>query len=330
MVTITKNNYGLFVRQLEHGIKTSKNIGTKTQVEQSNTASITHYFRPPEFANQIPWYSSFITIVEKAIENQIIHNAIVHGSYGDNTTTAFSDLEVTLILNDEFFQSNYSNYIKKIRPWLKTKFYPLILRIDPLQHHGAFYLWKQLIHHYNESILPLSVYNHSWSVRPQEVKFYIQEQADVSHDSLSLTLQSLRNFQKTFFRRGMNPYSIKRMLSNIMLVPAFYYQQRGIMMTKPEAINQIKVDNPIAGEMMARASAFRCEWQNPPAWLGQIRSFINQGYIPSARWDILLVHLYQDKALLMKFQREILPMIPQFCRSFEVSSERKHETSKST
>ncbi|MPX90678.1 hypothetical protein [Salinivibrio sp. VYel1] len=259
-------------------------------------------------ANGIWWYSELVKVFNYAQEKDLIKDIIIHGSYGDFSTTNFSDLEATIVVNEKvFFDSS-----KKIAfsNWLEKKFNKLIIRVDPIQHHGAFFLWDSLCKQYSEIILPLSSYNACWSLTGESVDVFsyddIESIAKESRERLEKTLENLSNPWRNFFRFGFNNYAIKRYVSNLLLVPAFYYQSQGRVLNKKDAINQFEKDFPCTYyRSIYDASVIRDSWSKPPRLLGFLRASIISKKIPSGRFDLLLLATLSGRN--SHFKENILP-----------------------
>ena len=104
-------------------------------------------------AAKLTWLSSLRDCIAPVRDKEIVQNAIIHGSYGDYTYTPFSDLEITLVLCDG--AATNPRKLDELRRWRIRKLNPLLVRIDPLQHHGPFYVWPELLRGYDESIMPI-------------------------------------------------------------------------------------------------------------------------------------------------------------------------------
>ena len=196
-----------------------------------------------------------------------------------------------------------------------------MLKRDPLQHHGAFFLWPELLGNYNENILPLSTYKDCWSINGFETNFIIDEFFDDNRSRLNFTrtILSLLNPENNFFRYGMNPYSIKRLLSNFMLIPAYFFQSQGIVINKKQSISEIFDIAPQSiRDAIILATDIRNEWPSSPFWLGKMRSrFIRgRGNIPGGRADMVLTMIYRKKRIEQRFKKDFLPLLKPACSSY--------------
>ena len=311
---VTRRVYAQIIQAIElnRTLNVDTNNITHHDTKNNRTTTLTFNVPSPKTDDTIAWINPIRTVINPAIRQGIIKNAIIHGSCGDFTTTPFSDLEITLIISSE--QIYNQNQRSNLHQWVKDHLNPLILTIDPLQHHGAFYLWSELINRYDERILPLAAYQNAWAINPVDLTFNHCLQVENDRTSIEATITALKNYEHTFFKYGMTPYSIKRMLSNIMLLPALCYQSRGEMISKPDALQKIRDDTPaIVTELLDEATRLRAEWSKTPTWVGKLRTIINKGSIPSGRRDLLLTSLYRRKSLQRQFANNILTIIPEFC-----------------
>lgn len=268
-------------------------------------------------STKLPWLSELRECVARVREKGIVRTAIVHGSYGDYTYTPFSDLEITLVLCGDVLTDHRK--LDELRRWRIQQLNPLMTRMDPLQHHGAFYLWPEVLRGYDESILPIRCYESAWALEPIELNFtpYLTADSDPSFPLL-VTLRSLGRFEQTFLQHGLTPYSIKRLLSNLMLVPAFLFQSKSHMLTKPEAISRLReLGISRISEVIDYSTDMRANWPTSPDWLGSLRSKFIGSRIPSGRADRFIVSLYRRRALQQSVKRSLLPKIPGFCQEIK-------------
>lgn len=231
-------------------------------------------------ASKPSWYAEFASLVEAGQATGILTNAMVHGSHGDFSTTPFSDLDCTLILSSAVFDDPATH--ARFRSWLK-KFYILLYKIDPLQHHGPFYLWPSLMQGYANSILPLSVYEKSWAIEPVDFSVKMLRQEPPEHlpenQQQALCLQlcnNLLNSRRLLFRLGYNLFAMKRYLSYLMLVPAFYYTDIGTPVRKADSFALFENEFDEVSAIVRKASELRRNWPQIPSWFSSIRPLAQQ------------------------------------------------------
>jgi len=276
-------------------------------------------FSPPseQQIQNVYWYDELKTIIKDACAQGVLTDAIVHGSYGDFSQTFFSDLEITLLLPSRTL--NYKNEASALAKWISQRLNPFLIKVDPLQHHAAFYLWSDLVEHYNENILPLDAYSAAWSMNASTLNFKVEIGIDqyLSAQKFTQTNHRLLESKKYFFRYGINPYSIKRFLSNFTLLPAFYFQAKGEEVSKKKAIyKMLKIGNSDIHAAIEAATYMRKTWPQTPLWLGSVRRQIVTSSIPSGHIDLALSSLYRNKKVETYFRNDVLPVVMQACSSY--------------
>lgn len=315
---VSKHDYLQLVRSIEAAVPAADSyvVNGHESVSEIN-ASIQIPSVDCKRSSDIAWLAGLRSCVSPMQAKGIVDNVIIHGSFGDYSYTPFSDLEITLLLSEGTIANRYK--LAELTSWRKKRLNPFIVRTDPLQHHGPFYLWPALLRGYDENILPIRCYEAAWALEPTELIFSRYTPDDSrSGGPLLVTLQSLSRYETTYFQNGLTPYSIKRFLSNIMLLPAFFYQSKGTMYTKREAILRLRdleigrINNVIDYSTEARDS-----WPTSPQWLGALRARFIKEKIPSGRIDRFILNLYRQPKLQNSVQRELLPMIPAYCQEIQ-------------
>ena len=207
-----------------------------------------------------PWYGKLRRAWLQAKREKLVENLIVHGSYGDWTCTSYSDLDLTLLLEDTLLQA--PRRMTRLRKWLRNELLPVVLSVDPLQHHGPFFLWQNLTDNYPEDILPVTAYRHAWAMEPVELCFQPLPFPDYRRHAALRTANRL-NEAVSYFNRGFTMYSMKRYLSNLMLIPTLYCGDAGTPMFKAQSFNPFYKEFGPAALPIRAASALRQDW--PPA-----------------------------------------------------------------
>ncbi len=191
----------------------------------------------------------------KGCRSKLIENIIVHGSYGDYTANCYSDIDLTIIFKDNIFSSK--SFLLKARKFVVRDVIPLSLSIDPFQHHGPFVLWPRLMAQYRESILPAAVYRHAWAAAEATYTFSIL-QTEPDDLKLNLTRKKLFMLGRACMQTK-DLYLIKRFLSNLMLIPAFFQLAKGRPCHKAVAFQRFEASVG-SFEALASASALRTIW----------------------------------------------------------------------
>lgn len=254
-------------------------------------------------ASDLEWFEKFERHYQQGKQQRLLTNLLAHGSVGDFTTTPYSDFDFTIVLSTEVLtnETRYGEY----RRWLKA-LYRLLFRIDPLQHHGPFYLWDDLIKQYANSILPLAVYDDSWAMEQFDAEFHVCPEPSEQKSRLSLDLcNNLTNSKRLLFRLGYNRFAIKRYLSYVMLIPAFYYTDIGQPMKKADSFEPFVRDFGSIAKPIQIASEARQTWPSNPAWFKSIAPAFGGTRHLRRLWCLSLM----DKKL-KNTVRQIEPLIP--------------------
>ncbi|WP_421911083.1 hypothetical protein [Marinobacter sp.] len=251
------------------------------------------------------WYKNLLKIFYIAEKEGLVRDIVVHGSYGDFSMTSFSDLEITIFIDESVFQDFYRKELFSF--WVKKHLNKFIVRVDPIQHHGAFYIWPDLLSEYSELILPCCAYNSCWSLRGKKLEFFVNDDINFfkkeSSFRLRATLEILSDPELNFFRLGFNDYSVKRYLSNLMLIPAFYYQSKGDLISKREAILRFIKEFPSGfTESLLTAGRIRERWSSQYGALGVARPLFVSERIPQGRLDLMILSVFSKNKNNKLFQ----------------------------
>lgn len=238
-----------------------------------------------EQKSKIWWYPYAEIMLLEGKSLGLLRNIIVHGSYGDFSFINYSDLDITLFIEDKCIQDKTE--INKLQKWINQRFYPFMLSVDPLQHHGPFYLCNFISQNYSECILPIDVYRKCWSFNNQVIPFRIHK-SPISQDypkRLSMiTCGSLDSAHSSFFKYGYNMYSMKRYLSNIMILPTLYLADQGIFLHKGHSFIPFYERFAHAADPIRLASEIRLKWPKSPSWIKKLTErtqFLSKGCTPS-------------------------------------------------
>lgn len=164
-------------------------------------------------------------------------NVFLHGSYADNTTTNFSDIDDYIVLDIENLKKdNLLSQVLKLLNKIDMQF----CRIDPIQHHGHWISSKNELTNYDNSFIPLHILNDSKCVMGENfVKGIIN--SDTTKEGLKRniinTCKGIENLSELYFNKSINAYQLKQLVGSFALMPAFIMQIKGYDCTKPEAIS---------------------------------------------------------------------------------------------
>lgn len=191
--------------------------------------------------------------------SELFHSAIVHGSVATNEVIPYSDFDGLLVVKDSFVTS------KKLVSF-KNKSMKLILKFDPLQHHGWFQIKESDLDNYPESYLPVSTLKHSKLIYPIQDSLNLNLEVSNTIDYKS-SLEGILNQFETRIQNQWKPsnvYELKSVLSQIMLIPCLYYSainDNGIF--KRESFDEVKENfNEKEWRPIKIASRIRLNWNN--------------------------------------------------------------------
>lgn len=170
--------------------------------------------------------------------SELFHSAIVHGSVATNEVIPYSDFDGLLVVKDGFVTS-------KQLVSFKNESMKLILKFDPLQHHGWFQIKESDLDNYPESYLPVSILKHSKLIYPREdsLNFNLKVSGNTDYKKSLIAILNQFEFRIQNQWRPKNIYELKSILSQIMLIPCLYYSainNEGIF--KRESFEAVKIN----------------------------------------------------------------------------------------
>lgn len=152
-----------------------------------------------------------------------IFGCYVHGSMGTYDNINYSDFDALIILKDEVFEDK-----KRLRHALKhllisQKFF---FEFDPLQHHGWFVMSEKNLKNYPLLFFPPELFSFAKSLFDNGTDFIINYNSAVDFrkplfNLISAIERSLRKDLSSY-----NMFQLKSLLSEFMLIPAFYMQAK--------------------------------------------------------------------------------------------------------
>jgi hypothetical protein len=161
----------------------------------------------------------------------------LHGSSADLKITPFSDVDDLIILRRNCWQSVAE--LKNVAERLTTiarKFQD----IDPMQHHGHWAVTEMNLDVFDQTFLPLVVLDES-------VRLYGANKLEVGllesdldfRKQIAISGSSINRFLAIHDRgNGMKAFDLKCLAGEMMLVPAKVFQEKGELLSKPEAISR--------------------------------------------------------------------------------------------
>ena len=190
--------------------------------------------------------------------SELFHSVIVHGSVATNEVITYSDFDGLLIVKDEFIDSKQLQKFKK-------ESMKMILKFDPLQHHGWFQIKESQLINYPQYYLPYEILLHSKLIFP--CKESIEANLTINNDeidykkSLKQLINSIQNQSNSDFK-SERLYELKSFLSKVMLLPSMYYAAKfdqGIF--KKDSFIVVRKDfDAEAWGCIDTASSIRANW----------------------------------------------------------------------
>ena len=182
----------------------------------------------------------------------------LHGSYATLDFTAYSDLDLLVLLPRTAAGSPAS--LRAIRrEWIAA--WRELKEFDPLQHHGPFFLTEMDLRGYPAPLFPESVWERTMALeeRPRILRLRAIPEPELARGRFTSMAE---RFCATDLRRGRtNAYRCKSDLSVFMLLPALWCQARGDDVGKRESFGRIGPRlSEGARRAFARASEIREAW----------------------------------------------------------------------
>ncbi|MBL0340963.1 MAG: nucleotidyltransferase domain-containing protein [Bacteroidetes bacterium] len=154
------------------------------------------------------------------LENEI-YASILHGSLATDEEIGYSDFDALVILRDTVFETNA--VLSKVGKHL-SHCYALMIEFDPLQHHGWFVMTESDLKNYPSHYFPIEILPYSRSLTGTSQLNIKSEQSGPDKNSLIKLIKSLEKQLKSEVIPS-NRYMAKGLLSEFMLLPAFFIQK---------------------------------------------------------------------------------------------------------
>lgn len=185
----------------------------------------------------------------------------LHGSWADGTKTAFSDIDDFVVIDD--FNVSRNMLIAIIN--ILNKIDMIFCRIDRLQHHGHWITSKKELLDYDDSFIPLFIFEKGKLICGEELL-----RANINKEksrrglirNIITTSNNIEIISKKLFSGGITSFELKCLVSSLALMPAFVFQLKGYKLTKPEAIKKAdEIFSPEARILISWSTLCRRNWQ---------------------------------------------------------------------
>jgi len=206
----------------------------------------------------------YVTMMREYLEQELdgqLFEAVVHGSLATGEEIGYSDFDALVVLKDAVFEDKerLAEVAYKLGEARK-----IMLTMDPLQHHGWFVLTESMLKDFPVLYFPPVLFEYSRSILHDEVfEFDIgaRQPEDFKKPFDRLVQSLLLKLQRKDL--VLNAYALKNLLSEFMLLPAFYVQARdGKGIFKGQSFEAVRTDlKEEEWEGMSRISGIRAGWK---------------------------------------------------------------------
>ena len=143
---------------------------------------------------------------------------VAHGSVASDEAVNYSDFDGLLIVKDKWLGT-------KELAQFKHESMQIILRFDPLQHHGWFEIKESDLVCYPEDYLPLIILKNSKLIYPLVSNFELNILLKENPDFNRILIPMLNQFELRISNKWTpkNMFQLKSFMSQIMLLPSLYY-----------------------------------------------------------------------------------------------------------
>jgi len=228
------------------------------------------------------------------VRRQSGFDLLIHGSLADKTAIAFSDVDDLVILNPEFF-TNYRVYVYSLRQLRKIAV--LFQRFDITSHHGHWLVPFWRLTRYDQSQIPVTALRTSVSLtKPLHLSI-----SPLRKSNYHLVLKNLVTETKTLLfaleNHRLNLFTLKELVSNILLLPALASQTQGHDISKIESLRELPHGlSPDFRIAVNWASVIRLSWPMMPTF-----RFVNY-----FKW---LTFILPDREIIAWLVKNISPKI---------------------
>lgn len=143
---------------------------------------------------------------------------VAHGSVASDEVVTYSDFDGLVIVKDKWVGTKEFALFKK-------ESMKIILKFDPLQHHGWFNIKESDLICYPEDYLPSIILKNSKLIFPLssnlELNISLKENTDFNRVLIPMLNQFELRISNNWTPKNM--FQLKSFMSQIMLVPSLYY-----------------------------------------------------------------------------------------------------------
>lgn len=180
------------------------------------------------YANESPYFFKKFDEYNKKLE-KIDCFMLIQGSYADNSFLSYSDIDLVIIGP---ISKEISFYKKQIDSELK--------KIDPLQHHGVFYINSNSFSHYWQMDLPLSTLKNSITFSSTKKNINISNFFVEKYSSYYWLYNFIETYPILPINLNTEIYFAKYFLSQLMLAPTLLLSAKGKYVYKRYSFSKAK------------------------------------------------------------------------------------------
>jgi hypothetical protein len=181
----------------------------------------------------------------------------VHGSWADNTRTAFSDLDDFIIVEDSYYETA-KGALEKVEL--------IFQQLDPIQHHGHWLIKRSQLKNYNNSFMPLHIMDNAICIKGKNIIHAVVNSGKSLEglvNNIKVTCRNIENFYSQFKKGELNIYNMKCFVGSICLMPPMVFQLLGRNIDKRNAILQASDIYSIESiRLLEWATNCRNKWSN--------------------------------------------------------------------
>ncbi len=223
---------------------------------------ITHEIE--EYPGKNRYAKKIADFLKRKIEGDLV-GAYVHSSVATSEEVSYSDFDGFVILKNEALHD--ATRLKKIALALHQS-EKIMLEMDPLQHHGWFILTEIDLRNYPEYYFPNELIRYAKclfgenkiTLRVKKTGF--KKECTEAFNNMALGILTKLE-SKSFLK---NYYVFKNLLSEFMLLPAFYIQAKtGFGIFKKFSFDKVKEELKEKYAVMDEISLIRTHWDYQPS-----------------------------------------------------------------
>lgn len=194
-------------------------------------------------------FSPLLTLNSKKLQ------VFLHGSWSDNSTTSFSDIDDFIVVDDDYY-----HFIKQSLDEVELNFQ----KKDPLQHHGHWLIKKSQLDQYDNSYIPLFIIKDAVCLLgSNQITANISQKQTLERNirRIKSTCKNITSLYNKYKQGNLNLYDLKRFVGSVVLLPPLIFQIKGQHTNKRKAIlDSHSLFSTTAQELIKWSSECRENW----------------------------------------------------------------------